>query len=94
MKLSATGNDSENGGYNFWDFLKNWPNLTDEDKLTKYDLYCCHEVNIFLKFQHPDFFNKVVKPFIANKLAKTFVDDFLLDNFEKCSSYSSTIKMA
>lgn len=40
----------------------------------------CHELNIFLKLQDTEFFQNVVKPFISNKVEKTFVDLCLLED--------------
>lgn len=49
--ITLQGSDSENGGYKFWDFLKNWVGLSYEEKLKLYDEYACHEVNIFIYFK-------------------------------------------
>ena len=35
-------------------------------------------MNVYIKRQDPDFFKKVVEPFIRNKITKTFVDLSLL----------------
>jgi hypothetical protein len=37
-------------------------------------------MNIYLKRNDPIFFEKIVKPFIRNKIVKTFVDYYLTDD--------------
>ena len=59
-------------------FITRWPELTDEQKREKYAEFACHELNLFLQRKDPAFFEAVVKPFIANKLDKTFLDRYLL----------------
>ncbi len=59
-------------------FVVRWPELTNEQKLEKYSEFACHELNLFLQRKDPAFFESVVRPFIANKFAKTFVDHYLL----------------
>lgn len=60
--------------------LLEWPNLKDEERLAKYSEYACHEVNFFLSRKEPEFFEKVIKPHLANKKDRTFMDDYLLGN--------------
>lgn len=55
-----------------------WPKLKDDEKRAKYSEFACHELNFFLSRKDPDFFAKVVKPYLANKKDKTFMDDYLL----------------
>lgn len=81
MKITSAGSsDYENGsGYKFWDFLKNWDTLSEEEKLIKFNEFTCHEMNIFLYFKDDGFSKKYVIPFIQNKIEKSFVDVFLLN---------------
>lgn len=55
-----------------------WPKLKDEEKLAKYSEFASHELSFFLAKKDPAFFDKVIKPYLANKKDKTFLDDFLL----------------
>ena len=57
-----------------------WPKLKDDEKLAKYSEFSCHELNLFLAKKDAAFFAKVIKPYLANKKDKTFMDDFLLGN--------------
>lgn len=68
-------------------FILNWPKLTPEQKREKYSKYACHELNLFLARKDGEFFAKVVRPYIASKKDKTFMDRFLLG--EDLSSYTS-----
>ncbi|MEQ1860487.1 MAG: hypothetical protein ABMA13_11180 [Chthoniobacteraceae bacterium] len=55
-----------------------WPRLKDEEKRAKYGEFACHELNVFLARKDPDFFAKIVLPYLRNKKDKTFLDDYLL----------------
>ncbi|GDY07085.1 hypothetical protein LBMAG52_05710 [Planctomycetia bacterium] len=61
-------------------FLLNWPKLKPEEQQEKYSKFACHELNVFLAKKDPKFFNAVVKPYLANKKDKTFLDRWLLDD--------------
>ena len=65
-------------------FVLEWPKLKVAEKREKYSKYACHELNFFIYHKDPEFFNEVVKPYIANKKDKTFMDEWLLGaNLEK-----------
>jgi hypothetical protein len=66
-------------------FILSWPKLKPEEKRARYSKYASHELNLFLHEKDPEFFAQVVKPFVANKLEKTFLDRWLLE--EDLSSY-------
>jgi hypothetical protein len=72
-------------------FAVRWPELKPEEKREKYSKYACHELNFFLYKKDPKFFEEVVKPYLANKLDKTFLDRWLLgeklDEFLRPWSY-------
>ena len=59
-------------------FVVDWPKLSQAKKLELYSKYSCHELNFFLCKKDPKFFGEVVKPYIANKKDKTFLDRWLL----------------
>lgn len=61
-------------------FLVNWPQLSEEEKLRQYKKYACHELHFFLMKKDPAYFESVVRPYLANKFQRTFMDEFLLDN--------------
>mmetsp|Transcript_20692 Transcript_20692/g.19721 ORF Transcript_20692/g.19721 Transcript_20692/m.19721 type:complete len:94 (-) Transcript_20692:2970-3251(-) len=60
-----------------------------EGKHKKYSRYHCHELNVFLYFQDKDYFELVVKPFLKNKMEKTFIDYYLLGQYEQILHFSS-----
>ncbi|HVE41614.1 MAG TPA: hypothetical protein VNM14_17105 [Planctomycetota bacterium] len=68
-----------------FEFLVRWPNLSDEEKRSKYGEFACHELHFFLSRKDPEFFRKVVQPYLRNKKDKTFMDRYLLE--EDLSSY-------
>ena len=61
-------------------WLLQWPKLKDDERRAKYSEFACHELNFFLARKDAGFFEKVVRPYLANKKDKTFMDDYLLGN--------------
>ncbi len=61
-------------------FILTWPGKTREEKQTLYSKYACHELSFFLFKKDPEFFREVIKPYLANKKDKTFLDRWLLDD--------------
>ena len=59
-------------------FLLEWPTLKPERQRQLYSEHACHELHFFLFKKDPEFFAAVVKPLLANKLDKTFLDHWLL----------------
>ncbi|MDA1139938.1 MAG: hypothetical protein O3B01_15290 [Planctomycetota bacterium] len=59
-------------------FINNWPHLKPEEKQENYSKYACHELNFFIYKRDPDFFKKVIQPFLKNKKDKTFLDRWLV----------------
>src|SRR5262249_18726007 len=60
-------------------FVLNWPNLKPEEKRALYSKHACHELHFFLAKKDPAFFRDVVRPYLANKKDKTFLDRWLLE---------------
>ncbi len=61
-------------------FILKWPEMKMAEKLENYDKFACHELNFFLFKKDRNFFTKVIKPYLANKKEKTFMDRWLLDD--------------
>jgi hypothetical protein len=59
-------------------FVLTWPKLKPEEKRALYSKHACHELNYFLSKKDPAFFAEAVKPSLANKKDKTFLDHYLL----------------
>lgn len=60
-------------------FLLRWPTMTPEEQREQYAQHACHELHFFLHEKDPAFFDEVVRPYLANKAHKTFLDHWLLD---------------
>lgn len=75
--LSAVNGGGEPAFAEF-SFLLDWPNLSAERKREQYSKYACHELNFFLSRKDPAFFAETVRPYLANKRHKTFMDDYLI----------------
>ena len=78
--LQQISNFAKIKGITLEDWVLNWNDYSEEKKLKVYDEKVCHELNCYIKQNDEAFFNKVVKPFISNKLSKTFVDFCLLED--------------
>ncbi len=59
-------------------FVLTWPKLKDTEKRELYSKFACHELHFFLFKKDRAFFDAVVKPYLANKKDKTFLDHWLL----------------
>lgn len=70
---------SNNNDLQSFAFVLEWPGMTRTEKLEKYSKHACHELHFFLSQKDPEFFRSAVKPFLANKLDKTFLDKWLLE---------------
>jgi hypothetical protein len=60
-------------------WILEWPELKDAEKRAKYSEFACHELNLFLSRKDPKFFTEVIQPYLRNKQARTFLDDYLLE---------------
>lgn len=60
-------------------FVANWASLDETEKRAIYSEQACHELHFFLSRKDPEFFKAVVKPYLANKKDKTFLDRYLLE---------------
>ncbi len=72
----ALNNDPKLAEFNF---LRNWPSLTLEEKRALYAKYASHELHLFLQKKDPEFFKLAVQPYLANKKEKKFIDHYLID---------------
>ena len=61
-------------------FILEWPTFDEKKKLDHYSRHACHELAFFIARKDPDFFARVLRPYLANKKDRTFLDDYLLEN--------------
>ncbi|MBI4879216.1 MAG: hypothetical protein HY812_06095 [Planctomycetes bacterium] len=66
-------------------FVLRWPELSPEEKRELYSQHACHELHFFIQQKDPEFFAAVIRPYLANKARKTFLDRWLLG--EDLSAY-------
>lgn len=59
-------------------FLMRWPQLDATEQLRLYSEHACHEVHFFLFAKDRRFFDRVIEPYLQNKIDKTFLDRWLL----------------
>ncbi len=60
-------------------FVTRWHALPDGERRELYSKHACHELHLFLYGKDRAFFDAVVRPYLAHKRTKTFVDHWLLD---------------
>ncbi len=72
--------------------LTRWPALKPEEKERHYSDLACHELNLFLLVHDQPFFDRVVRPYLANKMQKQFMDDYVLSS--DLSKYVQPWKLA
>ncbi len=58
--------------------LMGWDKLEATEKQAYYSKHACHELHMFLFHKDPEFFERVLRPYLANKAEKTFIDQWLL----------------
>jgi len=63
-----------------FEFVTRWPELSEEEKRAKYSKYASHELNFFLSRKDPEFFSAAVQPYTRNKMHKTFLDRWLVED--------------
>ncbi|HZE96631.1 MAG TPA: hypothetical protein VE981_06380 [Planctomycetota bacterium] len=69
---------SGNSTLDAFEFITRWPKLGDDERKSKYSEFACHELHLFLSRKDPEFFKKVIQPYLRNKKEKTFLDRFLI----------------
>jgi hypothetical protein len=60
-------------------FITQWHKLKPEEKREKYSKYACHELSFFLMKKDSEFFKTVIRPYLANKKDRTYLDEYLLE---------------
>ena len=63
-----------------WDFVPRWASLPEAERLTLYARHACHELALFIHGKDRPLFDRALRPYLAAKLHKTFVDRWLLDD--------------
>jgi hypothetical protein len=66
-------------------FLRDWPSLKPAEKRDLYLKHASHELHFFLARHDAEFFNATIRPYLANKKEKQFLDRWLLG--EDLTSY-------
>jgi hypothetical protein len=51
-----------------WAYLTKWAGMLPLDKIKKYDKFMSHEFNLFMFFKDKNFFDRVVKKHLSNKV--------------------------
>ncbi len=63
-----------------FNFIKTWPTLKLEEKRALYRKYASHELHFFLYKKDPEFFKTAIRPYLANKKEKQFLDHWFLED--------------
>ena len=79
----------------YWEqykFIFNLEKMNEKEFLKKYDEISGHEINLFLYFKFPELFDKHLKNYLKYKFEKTFIDYFLLDDYNTLIQYLTPLK--
>lgn len=66
-------------------FVTRWPSLSEDERRQLYRDHACHELHLFVYFKDRAWFDSVLRPYLANKAQREFLDDWMLG--EDVSSY-------
>jgi hypothetical protein len=75
-------------------FVTRWHALPDAERRALYSKYACHELHLFLYFKDRGFFDAVIRPYLAHKRTKTFLDHWLLDAGAEVAAYAEPARLA
>ncbi len=78
FQLFRTLSEGKAGHLEEFAFLLDWPEKELAEKRKLYSKYASHELNFFLQRKDAEFFESVVRPYLANKRDATFMDLYLL----------------
>ncbi|MBP7866141.1 MAG: hypothetical protein KA419_09345 [Acidobacteria bacterium] len=70
---------SPDGALGEFAFLPRWDKMSEAERAEAYGRCASHELHLFLYFKDRPWFDRVVRPYLKNKLTKTFIDKFLLE---------------
>eukprot|EP00826_Nyctotherus_ovalis_P061594 TRINITY_DN877_c0_g3_i1.p1 TRINITY_DN877_c0_g3~~TRINITY_DN877_c0_g3_i1.p1 ORF type:complete len:1387 (-),score=537.00 TRINITY_DN877_c0_g3_i1:3078-7238(-) len=70
--------------------LLKWETMGEEEKNKMTSRYGSHELHLFLYKKDPEYFNKVIRSYLLNKMEKTFTDYYLLEDFDMMVKYANT----
>lgn len=73
--------------------LLKWDTLTEGEKNKVLSKYTSHELHLFVYKKDPEYFNKVVKPYLQCKMEKTFMDYYLLGKKEEVFKVADSLPL-
>jgi len=74
------GLDSGSSEWQKLSFVLQWNSLNKQTKDFYFGEYFSYELSFFIKRRDPAYFESVVRRFISNRMEKSFVDHYLVDN--------------
>ena len=72
----------------------NWFNFSTSEKLHYFNEYYCNELNLFLYIKDRDFFTTYAKNIIQDKIEKTLLDYYLLEEYAELEKYYQLINIS
>eukprot|EP01084_Bolivina_argentea_P004869 9209_1 len=87
--FSLYSTSTKNATLEQFSFLFMWHTLSLDKQLKKLNTHFCHETNFYLYHKHKTFFEERIRPFLHNKIEKSFVDYWLLGDKEKLFEFAS-----
>ena len=77
-----------------FDFLANWANLTENQKLKKLETFGGHELNTFCYLRDSEFFEHRIKPILRYKSEKELIDHILTEEVSEVRKHLSVLKLS
>ena len=93
LDIEKNGNFSYKYNWNKYNFIFSLDRFNEKEFIDNYNEVCGHEINIFLYFKFPELFNKYMKNNLKYKFEKTFIDYFLLDDYNTLIQYLTPVKV-
>jgi hypothetical protein len=74
-------------------FVMQWSSLNKQTKDFYFGEYFSYELSFFIKRRDPSYFEEVVRRFISNRMEKSFVDHYLLDEDKEVLQFKTPGKL-
>ncbi len=70
--------------------LVRWDTMDEEEKNRFLSVQSSHELHLFLYKKDPEYFARVVRPYLVNKMEKSFIDHYLLGDKEDVIGFAES----
>ena len=85
--------NGQNTGLEMCEKFIAWEKMNEEDKNKAMSKFTSHELHLFIRKKDPNYFNSVVKGYLTNKMEKSFIDYYLLDDSDELIKYAEKLEL-